>query len=178
MARETSNCIFENGKENYFIKPFITERGVKIVFAFIPTLKDVSRVKTLFERPKKEIFNKYEKGGGILYQKFDILDGSTALNGAANQSKPFKIVEFRLPCTITGNGAKSFVDGEKSLGAPGDTYIITDTRTRARKDLEDTAAFRKFDVKKVEGGATSAAAQSDGGVVLIPIFDLNFDTKL
>lgn len=63
------------------------------------------------------------------------------------------------------------------LGAPGDTYIITDTRTRARKDLEDTAAFRKFDVKKVEGGATSAAAQSDGGVVLIPIFDLNFDTK-
>lgn len=66
------------------------------------------------------------------------------------------------------------VDG---IGAPGDTYIITDTRKRARKDLENTATFRKFDVKKVEGGATSAAAQSDGGVVLIPIFDLNFDTK-
>lgn len=63
------------------------------------------------------------------------------------------------------------------LGAPGDVYMITDTRTRARKDLENTAAFRKFDVKKVEGGATSAAPQSDGGVVLIPIFDLNFDTK-
>ena len=29
----------------------------------------------------------------------------------------------------------------------------------------------------MEGSATSTAAQSDGGVVLIPVFDLNFDTK-
>ena len=63
------------------------------------------------------------------------------------------------------------------LGVPGDVYMITDTRTRARKDLENTAAFRNLDVKKVEGGATSTAGQSDAGVVLIPVFDLNFDTK-
>lgn len=38
-----------------------------------------------------------------------------------------------------------------SLGAPGDTYIITDTRTRARKDLEDTAALKKYDIRKFSG---------------------------
>lgn len=37
------------------------------------------------------------------------------------------------------------------LGAPGDTYIITDTRTRARKDLEDTAALKKYDIRKFSG---------------------------
>lgn len=38
-----------------------------------------------------------------------------------------------------------------SLGAPGDTYIITDTRTRARKELEDTAALKKYDIRKFSG---------------------------
>ena len=89
-----------------------------------------------------------------------------------SNSKDYKTLQHQIE--RWQNAANQYAD---SLGAPGDTYIITDTRTRARKDLEDTAAFRKFDVKKVEGGATSAAAQSDGGVVLIPIFDLNFDTK-
>ena len=37
------------------------------------------------------------------------------------------------------------------LGAPGDTYIITDTRTRARKELEDTAALKKYDIRKFSG---------------------------
>ena len=37
------------------------------------------------------------------------------------------------------------------LGAPGDTYIITDTRTRARKDLDDTAALKKYDIRKFSG---------------------------
>lgn len=37
------------------------------------------------------------------------------------------------------------------LGSPGDTYIITDTRTRARKDLEDTAALKKYDIRKFSG---------------------------
>lgn len=39
----------------------------------------------------------------------------------------------------------------EGLGAPGDTYIITDTRTRARKDLEDTAALKKYDIRKFSG---------------------------
>ena len=47
----------------------------------------------------------------------------------------------------------SIFDGvnAEGLGAPGDTYIITDTRTRARKDLEDTAALKKYDIRKFSG---------------------------
>ncbi len=36
-----------------------------------------------------------------------------------------------------------------TLGAPGDTYIITDTRKKPRKELDDTAAFKKFDIQKL-----------------------------
>ncbi len=64
-----------------------------------------------------------------------------------------------------------------NLGAPGDSYIITDTRKRARKDLENTAAFRNLEVKKIEAGASISTGNSDSGVVMVPIFDLNFDTK-
>lgn len=38
-----------------------------------------------------------------------------------------------------------------SLGAPGDTYIITDTRKKPRKDLENTAALQKYDIRKFSG---------------------------
>lgn len=155
---EDPNCIFENGKENYFIKPFITEKGVKIIFAFIPTLKENSRVKTLFERPKKEIYNLYTKGGGNLYQKFDILDGSTTLNGVANQSKPFKVVEFRLPCKVDYYFSDNQIFDKKNLGAAGDFYTVLDVRTRARKEpgeltanknlkFQKTDSIKNFDVK-------------------------------
>lgn len=143
---EDPNCIFETGKENYFIKPFITEKGVKIIFAFIPTLKENSRVKTLFERPKKEIYNLYTKGGGNLYQKFDILDGSTTLNGVANQSKPFKVVEFRLPCKVD----YYFSDNQifnKNLGALngyGDKYTVIDNRKRAKKEPGELVANKNL----------------------------------
>ena len=37
-----------------------------------------------------------------------------------------------------------------ALGAPGDMYIVTDTRSRARKELDETAALKKLDVKKLD----------------------------
>lgn len=37
-----------------------------------------------------------------------------------------------------------------TLGAPGDTYIITDTRKKPRKPLDETAALKKLDVKKLD----------------------------
>lgn len=141
---EDPNCIFENGKENYFIKPFITEKGVKIIFAFIPTLKENSRVKTLFERPKKEIYNLYTKGGGNLYQKFDILDGSTTLNGVANQSKPFKVVEFRLPCKFENNFSDNQIFDKKNLSGYGDKYVVVDNRKRARKEPGELVANKNL----------------------------------
>ena len=66
------------------------------------------------------------------------------------------------------------------LGTPGDTYIITDTRKRARKKLQDTALFKKFDIQKFDTPENSPATLAPGdasGVILVPIFDLNFDTK-
>lgn len=37
-----------------------------------------------------------------------------------------------------------------ALGAPGDMYLVTDTRARARKELDETAAHKKLDVKKLD----------------------------
>lgn len=37
------------------------------------------------------------------------------------------------------------------LGAPGDMYLVTDTRTKPRKDLKEIAQFKRFDIKPFNG---------------------------
>ena len=61
-----------------------------------------------------------------------------------------------------------------ALGAPGDTYIITDTRENGRKDLDQLATLKKFDVRKAEA---EELEQNAAGVFLFPVKNLNFDTK-
>lgn len=61
-------------------------------------------------------------------------------------SKDYKTLQHQIE--RWQDAANQYAD---SLGAPGDTYIITDTRTRARKDLEDTAALKKYDIRKFSG---------------------------
>ena len=63
-----------------------------------------------------------------------------------SNSKDYKTLQHQIERWQTA--ANQYAD---SLGAPGDTYIITDTRTRARKDLEDTAALKKYDIRKFSG---------------------------
>jgi ribosomal protein S9 len=63
-----------------------------------------------------------------------------------SNSKDYKTLQFQIE--RWQDAANQYAD---SLGAPGDTYIITDTRTRARKDLEDTAALKKYDIRKFSG---------------------------
>lgn len=63
-----------------------------------------------------------------------------------SNSKDYKTLQHQIE--RWQNAANQYAD---SLGAPGDTYIITDTRTRARKDLEDTAALKKYDIRKFSG---------------------------
>lgn len=63
------------------------------------------------------------------------------------------------------------LEGKEGLNAPGDVYIITDTRTKPRKELEETAAFKKFDIRPFDGSEFAA----DGSVVWFPVKDLNFD---
>lgn len=63
-----------------------------------------------------------------------------------SNSKDYKTLQHQIE--RWQDAANQYAD---SLGAPGDTYIITDTRTRARKDLEDTAALKKYDIRKFSG---------------------------
>ena len=68
-------------------------------------------------------------------------------------------------------GHRYLIHSVKGLNAPGDVYIITDTRTKPRKELEETAAFKKFDIRPFDGSEFAA----DGSVVWFPVKDLNFD---
>ena len=61
-----------------------------------------------------------------------------------------------------------------TLGAPGDMYIITDTRQRPRKDLTETKAFQRFDIEPYNG--SEMPLPNENGVVLFPVKDLYFDT--
>lgn len=50
------------------------------------------------------------------------------------------------------------VDG---LAAPGDTYIITDTRSKAKKELDAIKSLQKYDVKKLDKEALQDVKNSD-----------------
>ncbi|MBQ2097126.1 MAG: hypothetical protein II480_03035, partial [Bacteroidales bacterium] len=64
--------------------------------------------------------------------------------------------------------------GYSGMGAPGDTYIVTDTRSRSVKDLDKLASLQRYKIEKYDGDANLTA---ENGVVLVPVLDLNFDTK-
>ena len=51
--------------------------------------------------------------------------------------------------------------GYKGLGAPGDVYLVTDTRKNPRKELNETAAFKKIDIEKFNINALKALQDSD-----------------
>ena len=62
---------------------------------------------------------------------------------------------------------------QASLGAPGDMYIITDTRQRSKKDLDEIKSLQRFQIEKFDG---SEMMPNENGVVLFPVEDLRFDT--
>lgn len=51
--------------------------------------------------------------------------------------------------------------GYKGLGVPGDVYLVTDTRKNPRKELNETAAFKKIDIEKFNVNALKALQDSD-----------------
>lgn len=104
-----------------------------------------------------------------------LLDFQRRMQNAGDAESYNNTTWYDIPSTP--ETVPAVVDG---LGTPGDTYIITDTRKRARKDLQDTALFKKFDIQKFdtpENSPATLAPGDAGGVILVPIFDLNFDTK-
>ena len=51
--------------------------------------------------------------------------------------------------------------GLSSLGAPGDVYLVIDTRKKTRKELDETAAFKKIYIEKFNINALKALQDSD-----------------
>lgn len=150
-------CVFESYNDkghpcNVFAKCFDFD-GEKIVSIISPIDPVTFDVRTAYQ-PDNEfnhLWNLYKKGGrSVLYPKTSIKDTNN-LNGLKDAQTSFKIVEFHLPITITENGAKSCVSEEKSLGAYGDTYLVTDNRVRGRKEPEDIKAFKNFYFDKPTG---------------------------
>ncbi len=55
---------------------------------------------------------------------------------------------------------------------PGQTYVVTDTRTKPRKALDELATFKNFDIEESEPG------QADNGIKLVPVKSLHVATHL
>lgn len=64
--------------------------------------------------------------------------------------------------------------GGAALGAPGDVYLITDTRKNPRKELYQMRSLQRYGVKPYTPENDFA---SESGTVLFPVKDLHFDRK-
>ena len=53
------------------------------------------------------------------------------------------------------------ITSRKELNGAGDVYLVTDTRKNPRKELEQTAAFKKIDIEKVNGETLKKLQDSD-----------------
>lgn len=137
---------------------------------------------TIF-KPKNErnyIWNVIQRGSGVIFAP-EAQDNTAAINGTANYRPSVDVVELRVTCHNDINkilNSKIFSKKNyNSLGAPGDAFIVTDTRTNGRKPLNEMAAFKRFSVEPVSDVSDGGANSADSGVVMIPVTNLNFDTK-
>ena len=158
---EDPTCIFHSKdgkgfKNKTFAKCFYLD-GIRLLSIVSPVKPDTLELKTTYPTDKKrrylnnydEVWELVKRGGEkIIYSKPSIND----LHGLGNPQilkSSFKIVEFRLPITITENGAKSFVDGAKnSLDGYGDFYTVRDMRKRSRKEPGDVATNKNLQFTK------------------------------
>ena len=86
-----------------------------------------------------------------------------------SNSKDYKTLQFQIE--RWQDAANQYAD---SLGAPGDTYIITDTRERSKKDLDEIKSLQRY---KIEPYNADTMIVQENGVVMFPVSELNFDTK-
>lgn len=148
---QTPSVIFnsedlEGNKSIAFIKAFLIDG--KPTTAIISSIDRTEHFLKSNLPPHSEnyIYNIYKRGGeNLLYPSVLDFDRQREnLNAVSPEQFSFEVVEYRLPLLLTENGVKG-------LNAPGDVYIITDTRKKPRKDLEDTALLKKYDIKHLTG---------------------------
>lgn len=156
---ENPDLVFVADGENNFIKSFYSKNGNHIILNFIPTSKN-GFLKTDFIKDFDKLYKKYKKNGSMLKYTH------TAKNfnglGAAN-IHDFYFVEVRFPCAYKDDliFSDNQIFDKKNLGAPGDVYLVTDTRKNPRKELDETAALKKFDIQKFNVKTLKALQDSD-----------------
>jgi hypothetical protein len=88
-----------------------------------------------------------------------------------SNSKDYKTLQHQIE--RWQNAANKYTDTNE-LGAPGDTYIITDTRERSKKDLDEIKSLQRY---KIEPYNADTMFVNENGVIMFPVSELRFDTK-
>ena len=88
-----------------------------------------------------------------------------------SNSKDYKTLQHQIE--RWQNAANKYTDTNE-LGAPGDTYIITDTRERSKKDLDEIKSLQRY---KIEPYNADTMIVNENGVIMFPVSELRFDTK-
>ena len=156
---ENPDLVFVADGENNFVKSFNSKNGSHIILNFIPTSKN-GFLKTDFIKDFDKLYKKYKKNGSML--KYTHTAGNFNGLGAAN-IHDFYFVEVRFPCAYKDDliFSDNQIFDKKNLGAPGDVYLVKDTRKNPRKELDETAAFKKIDIEKFNVNALKALQDSD-----------------
>lgn len=162
-----------------FVKPFINYNGKPILFCVVLVFDTYNYVSSCHPKQLKDIIKKANSGNVLYPYGWEESRAVPGLNGTVRTNKPFEVVEICLPYADKDNSNISDrqIFNENSLGAPGDAFIVTDTRTNGRKPLNEMAAFKRFSVEPVADVSDGGANSADSGVILIPVASLNFDTK-
>lgn len=148
--------VFEDRGALVYLKTFKIDG--KCIFFVVPVgdYQNVENgVKSAYEKGIEYVKEKI-KGGRVRYADPNISSAQLPTLGEATSfivGLPFE--------GYTENGAKSCNFNENSLGAPGDTYLVTDTRKKPRKDLDDVTALKKYDIRKLTGEELAKMQKED-----------------
>ena len=159
---EDPDIVFESDGENNFVKAFKSNSGQFIIFSFIPTVKGKNGfMKTQFIKDFGKIYKKYKKDGCKLKYTHPPINFNGSL-GELNE-QPIYFVELRLPCAdkVSNNISDHQIFNENSLGAPGDVYLVTDTRKKPRKELDNVTLLKKYDIRKLTGEELAKMQKED-----------------
>lgn len=137
-----------------FVKPFINYDGKPILFCAVLVFDIYNYVSSCHPKKLKDIIKKANSGNVLYPKNWEESRTAPSPNATVRTNKPFEVVEICLPFSdkdILNISDNQIFNEKNSLAAPGDAYIITDTRTKARKDLQDMATLRKYDVRPLTG---------------------------
>lgn len=149
------NVIIKKDDCLLFYKAFVKGDGTPYIFNFVvsETGQEDNFLKTTHPRQRlNELINNANEGA-LIYPYG--ADGNDTLGWCETGKLPI-IAELHLHCLqpLTNNNIKG-------LAAPGDVYIITDTRSKAKKELDEIKALQKYEVQKFNKEALKDIEEGD-----------------